>query len=164
MLESRPTHAARRLALCGLIALMAAAGITAAADAPATATESAAATASATTEQATPAAARSLHRPRLEGALRAHIDPETGELMMPSAKARQEATAALLEAFSTSDEGLRAVTTPSGYTYVDLRGRFYSGTTATVGPDGRVELHHGLPVDPENAETAAAPSSEEDQR
>ena len=74
---------------------------------------------------------------------RAYVDPETGELIEPPDDAPVEEPPAA--AFSTSHEGL--VETPSpvpgGGVMVDLKGRFRSPLTATVGADGKVRMQHG---------------------
>ena len=53
------------------------------------------------------------------------------------------------EGLSTSAEGLEVVPSPvpGGGVMIDLKGRFRSELTATLGPDGKVEIQHG-PCDP----------------
>ncbi len=88
---------------------------------------------------------------RFGGGLQAHIDPETGVLMVPPLKVRRQLSARMLDLVSTSHHGLEVVELPNGLTYVDVMGRFQSLTTATVGEDGEVRIHHGLPAPPEPA-------------
>ncbi len=58
--------------------------------------------------------------------LRAHIDPETGELIGYRAPGRADIQLSerVQEALSRSDEGLESITLPDGSVRVDLQGRF----------------------------------------
>ncbi len=88
---------------------------------------------------ASAAAAEDAAAPR-PGALRAHIDPATGKFTTPPPGT---AVTALPEALETSGEGLveEPGTSPAGGVTVNLRGRFRSMATATVGADGKVSTH-----------------------
>jgi hypothetical protein len=72
--------------------------------------------------------------------MRAYADPRTGALVPapPPGHTPQPSPA-----FSRSSAGLVETRSPNGGVMVDLRGRFQSPLVATVGPDGRVRLHHG---------------------
>lgn len=80
------------------------------------------------------------------GGMTIYIDPKTGQTTktpadgtVPLALSQQE-----LERMSTSHQGLVEVpgTAPGGGIKVDLQGRFQSPLVATVGPDGKVRMHH----------------------
>jgi hypothetical protein len=68
----------------------------------------------------------------------ARIDPETGELGLPTGESLSPMEEAAL---STSDEGLLEVHHPNGAVSIDLQGRFQSLSMVTVGKDGKVQLH-----------------------
>ena len=105
--------------------------------------------------EATPGVTFSPDRPRLAGGLRAHVDPMTGSLVAPPAGAPAlELSPDLLQAFSTSGDGLVEVALPDGTVRVRLDGRFMSATVATIDADGQVRIGHGLPV------AAPAPATE----
>ena len=79
-------------------------------------------------------------------ALRAAIDPETGQLVTGPAAARlaetgadKQAEADLEQMLSRSDAGLQQVHRPDGTVSVNLEGRFMSASVARLGADGRVE-------------------------
>jgi hypothetical protein len=74
--------------------------------------------------------------------MRAYVDPRTGALV-PTPPAGQ--TPPPTPAFSRSAAGLVERPAPGGGVMVDLQGRFQSPLVATVGPDGRVRLHHRHP-------------------
>ncbi len=76
--------------------------------------------------------------------MRAYADPRTGALLPgPPAGRRPEPS----PAFSRSGAGLMPTRAPGGGIMIDLQGRFQSPLVATVEPDGRVRLHHGLPTE-----------------
>ena len=101
-------------------------------------------------------------RPRFAGGgLKVHIDPQTGSPVEPPEKARRET--ALPVAFSHSHEGLKVVTLPNGYRYVETRGRLMNALAATVGEDGEVKLGHAPPTpgETEGGEAATAEAGED---
>ncbi len=160
------------LTLIGVAALLGAIGFAVCAEEPATADHPSVSPAADNAEPATApvpekATADSLRLASqgLGGGLRAYIDPQTGTLVVPPPKARQQLPSSTLELFNTSHEGLEIVTSPSGYTHVDLRGRFQDATMATIGEDGKVRIHHGLPKPPvpEGAQADTAQSAEKEQ-
>jgi hypothetical protein len=81
-------------------------------------------TASAPSDQAAPARAGQWIK----------VDPQTGARVAPSGPA---ASLALVPAFSTSHQGLVEQAAPGGGVTVDLKGRFRSAATATLGTDGK---------------------------
>ena len=97
-----------------------------------------------TTGEATVPVTAALDHPGT-AALRAMIDPETGQLVTGPAAAQLESgpnksvDAELANMLSRSDEGLTAVHHPDGHVSVNLEGRFMSATVARLNPDGRVE-------------------------
>jgi hypothetical protein len=62
------------------------------------------------------------------------VDPQTGARVAPSAPI---AAMAPDPAFSTSQQGLVEQAAPGGGVMVDLKGRFRSAATATLGTDGK---------------------------
>jgi hypothetical protein len=76
--------------------------------------------------------------------MRVYVDPETGEFTVPPKEARAAEAPAPEAAFSTSHEGLVVIPSPvpGGGVMVDLKGRFRSPLTATLGADGKVEMRH----------------------
>ncbi len=164
MQQEQQTTAAR-LARLGLVALLAAAGLRAAAEEPLVCRE-ASAEAQAGHEAApfeTTAFASTLAaQPRPAAGLRAFVDPRTGSLVVPTpAKARNlELSPALRQAFSTSSEGLTEVTLPGGTVKVHLEGRFMSATFATIGEDATVRVSHGLGATATPPQAAEAETSE----
>ena len=85
--------------------------------------------------------------PRGSAGMRAFVDPQTGELTGPPTGRPPEVAPPPQAPLSTSDEGLAEVDVPrpGRGVMVDLRGRFRSALTATVGPDGKVRLQHQRP-------------------
>lgn len=73
-------------------------------------------------------------RPASVAALRVAVDPETGELGLPSPEQMQELVP---PAASTGD--LVVETRPDGSKHVSLRGRFLDYSVVRVGDDGRLE-------------------------
>jgi hypothetical protein len=77
-------------------------------------------------------------------AMRAAIDPQTGELVtgpeaMRLSGADKGATAELENMLSRSTAGLHEVHHADGRVSVDLQGRFMSASVARIGDDGQVE-------------------------
>lgn len=79
-------------------------------------------------------------------ALRAAIDPETGQLVtgpeatrLSGAGSDKQADAELEQMLSRSDAGLQQVHRPDGTVSVNLEGRFMSASVARIGADGKVE-------------------------
>jgi hypothetical protein len=79
-------------------------------------------------------------------AMRAAIDPETGQLVTGPAAERlaetgadKQADAELEQMLSRSDAGLQQVHRPDGTVSVNLEGRFMSASVARIGADGKVE-------------------------
>jgi hypothetical protein len=67
-----------------------------------------------------------------------HVDPQTGRRVAPPAPST--AIPLAHPAFSTSHQGLVERPSPGGGVMVDLQGRFRSGATAAIGPDGKPVL------------------------
>jgi hypothetical protein len=89
---------------------------------------------------AAPASPRtSATAPRGTAGMVVAIDPETGELGMPSAQQLEELHAQGMpsEDLNYSDAGLTPVVHPNGMVSLDLQGRFQEYATIHVGPDGR---------------------------
>jgi hypothetical protein len=77
-------------------------------------------------------------------ALRAAIDPETGELVIGAgatglAGDEKAAAVGLEKMLSRSAEGLEEVRHPDGSVSVHLDGRFMNASVARIGADGKVE-------------------------
>lgn len=78
-------------------------------------------------------------------ALRAAIDPETGDLLIGAVPQQlpgdpdKALEADLDRMLSRSDEGLEAVNHPDGRVSVHLKGRFMSASVARINADGGVE-------------------------
>jgi len=78
-------------------------------------------------------------------ALRAAVDPETGELVIgvgvqqPAGDSGKAVDAELAKMLSRSDEGLEAVTYPDGRVSVHLKGRFMNAAVARINADGKLE-------------------------
>lgn len=79
-------------------------------------------------------------------AMRAAIDPETGQLVTGPAAERlaetgadKQAYAELEEMLSQSGAGLQEVHLPDGTVSMNLQGRFMSASVARIGADGKVE-------------------------
>ena len=68
------------------------------------------------------------------------IDPETGELGMPTAAQRRELAPDLERDLSYSDEGLSVEDRADGSRHVNLEGRFQSYSVARLRDDGSVEM------------------------
>jgi hypothetical protein len=88
------------------------------------------------------------------------LDPETGELGMPSAQQMAEILAP--SELNNSDVGLTDVHLPSGAVVRDLQGRFQETSTVTIAPNGQFVFgcssHPGAVTSP----TQAAPSALEE--
>ena len=88
------------------------------------------------------------------------IDPESGELGMPSAQ--QMAQILAPSELNNSDVGLTDVHLQSGAVVRDLQGRFQETSTVTIGPNGQFvfgcSTHPGAVTSP----TQAAPSALEE--
>jgi len=69
------------------------------------------------------------------------LDPETGELGMPSPEQQKQLHAELDEMLSRSTDGLRREVLPDGTVRVNLQGRFQNASIATIDAQGR--LHTG---------------------
>ena len=78
-------------------------------------------------------------------ALRAAIDPETGDLIIGAGELQSAAVPAkavdaeLAKMLSRSDEGLEPVTHPDGRVSVHLKGRFMNASVARITDDGKLE-------------------------
>ena len=72
-------------------------------------------------------------------AMRAFLDPETGELSYESAPLQLSKDAELARALSRSTEGLVEVYHPEGHVTVNVEGRFQSVTMARINAGGQVE-------------------------
>ena len=90
-----------------------------------------------------------------EAAMRAFIDPETGQLVTGSQAAGHQGDKALSsemrDMMSRSSEGLVEVVRPDGGVSVRLQGRFMSSTMVRLDENGRAEA-----ICTENADEAAA--------
>lgn len=82
------------------------------------------------------------------GGFRVYIDPQTRQFVEPPTD-QPVAPTPPPAAVSTSAEGLVETPNPEpgGGVMMDLKGRFRSPVTATVGPDGKARIQHG-PCDP----------------
>ena len=87
---------------------------------------------------APPADATTTDLPPGSASLRAHIDPETGELVQQH-MAEEFADPDLANALSRSPEGLVEIYHPDGHVSVDLQGRFQSASVARINADGKLE-------------------------
>jgi hypothetical protein len=79
------------------------------------------------------------------GAMRVEIDPQTGEIVEPSAGVpAAEVPGSLEDAFRTSSEGLEETSSPvpGGGEMIDLRGRFRSPLAATQDAEGKLSIQH----------------------
>jgi hypothetical protein len=78
-------------------------------------------------------------------ALRAAIDPETGDLILgagaaqPAASPDKAVDVELAKMLSRSDEGLEPVTHPDGRVSVYLQGRFMNASVARINAEGKLE-------------------------
>ena len=89
------------------------------------------------TQQTAPA-----ESPAVAAGLKVQVDPITHRIVPPPANLAPDPAAKQL--FNSSHEGLveEPGTTAAGGFKVDLRGRFQSAITVSVGPDGKPVLHH----------------------
>ena len=72
-------------------------------------------------------------------AMRASIDPETGELIQGHSPATKADNPELQNMLSRSTEGLVEEHHPDGRVHVDLQGRFQSASVATIDSSGKVQ-------------------------
>lgn len=79
------------------------------------------------------------------------IDVETGEIMEPTLAQRRRAQRNLspdvLDAMSTSHQGLVEEVMADGSARIDLRGRFHSASFATLDDSGNLTISHTPPPD-----------------
>ena len=68
------------------------------------------------------------------------IDPQTGEIGLPTPEEAAELEKAATGPLDHSSEGLQVVRHPDGHLSVDLQGRFMSYSVARLGPDGRIHM------------------------
>jgi len=73
-------------------------------------------------------------------AMRATINPETGELEIRAGRPPLTLDPATHEALRRDDEGLEEVFHPDGSVSVDLKGRFQSASVARIGEDGKLVI------------------------
>ena len=73
-------------------------------------------------------------------AMRATINPETGELEIRAGGPPLSLDPATREAMRRDDEGLQQVFHPDGSVSVDLKGRFQSASVARIGEDGKLVI------------------------
>jgi hypothetical protein len=66
------------------------------------------------------------------------IDPETGQLGMPTSEQLLELSPLEMNAASRSSEGLHEIALPGGGFAIDLQGRFQEFVIVETGPDGRL--------------------------
>lgn len=99
--------------------------------------------------------------------LRVAIDPETGELGMPSAEQARRMDLHVGSSLDRSDAGLRAILRPDGSRMVRLEGRFMEYSIAEIDAAGKVRLRCvqdpgalGRSVRTEGATSGAAPEEE----
>lgn len=99
--------------------------------------------------------------------LRVFIDPDSGEIVAPTAEQAAELDRArrgdLDNALRTDDEGLVVEASPveGGGEYVYLEGRFQNAVYASVDAQGKVTLGHVPPPPAEDAEASSADDQEE---
>lgn len=72
-----------------------------------------------------------------EAALRATINPETGQVEVSSVPSPMELDAGTVEALRQDDEGLKQTFHPNGAVSVDLQGRFQSVATVRIDENGK---------------------------
>ena len=85
----------------------------------------------------------------ISNALKAHIDPETGELTTPAEQENPAVKAFLIPTRSIDPaEKMQEQSSPvpGGGTMIDLKGRFHNPLTATIVDDGQTRIEH-LPSD-----------------
>ena len=127
------------------LALGLAASLLLAAAAPAVAAESCCAKGKAAAADAQSTAPKShdkeTTKPAGTAGLTVFLDEQGRPTASPPGKAAE--AAAIPASFSTSAAGLRQVQSagPAGGVKVDLDGRFRTATTATTGPDGRIQVN-----------------------
>jgi hypothetical protein len=93
------------------------------------------------------------------------LDPETGELGMPSAQQMSELQgmpSVIPGDLNDSDVGLVDVRHASGAVIRDLQGRFQETSTVTIGPDGKIMFGCGMHNGTATSPTQAAPSALEE--
>ena len=73
-------------------------------------------------------------------AMRATINPETGELEVRAGGPPLSLDSATKEALRRDGEGLEEVFHPDGSVSVDLKGRFQSASVASIGDDGNLVI------------------------
>lgn len=73
-----------------------------------------------------------------------YIDPQTGAILKEPAPgtAPLQLTSEILNALSTSDQGLVEVPLPGGGFKLDLQGRFQSPLVGTIDANGKVKMQH----------------------
>ena len=74
--------------------------------------------------------------PASEAAMKIHVDPATGQVVVP--KSDPGATKSAMAAGSAAPLKVERVTTKAGGKKVNLQGRFMMEMAATAGPDGKV--------------------------
>lgn len=84
------------------------------------------------------------------------IDPETGEVGMPSPEQLADMKLTENEAVSKDDTGLTVVQHPGGMRSMDLQGRFQEYAVVRKAADGTV--HYGCIEDPSKIETHVHPA------
>ena len=92
-------------------------------------------------------------------AMRATINPETGELEIRAGGPILSLDPATREALRRDDEGLEQVFHPDGSVSVDLKGRFQSASVARIGEDGKLVICTEHADDVEAVLQGAAPTS-----
>jgi hypothetical protein len=92
-------------------------------------------------------------------AMRATVNPETGELEVRAGGPPLSLDPATQEAMRRDDEGLEQVLHPDGSVSVDLKGRFQSASVARIGKDGKPVICTEHADDVEAVLQGAAPRS-----
>lgn len=87
--------------------------------------------------------------PAATEAQRAVVDPETGRIVPepPAVRGPRHLAGEMQLRTNTSHRGLVEEPAPLGSVKVDLRGRFLSLLTGSVGPGGELSVEHGPPPD-----------------
>ena len=88
-----------------------------------------------------------------QAGMRVAIEPETGELTVPSPQQQKLMEQELQEALSRSDVGLYEEVLPDGTVKVNLQGRFQNASIAVIDDDGNLhtscaESHDGAQAAP----------------
>jgi len=78
--------------------------------------------------------------PALQSAMRAAVDPQTGELRPPTADEARRLTDARAAAFASALEQLEMVQHEDGTVSVDLKGLFLQDVVVRKNPDGSLSL------------------------